>query len=630
MIKQNENGNFPLGVTKIDGGVHISASLYGESCNLLLFEKESCRKIPFSKEQKVGTVWSMTLLGEDFSEIEYAFEVDGKEMPDHYGCAFSGREVWGELQTVKTPMRTPFLLEPFDWEGDSPLKIPYEETILYRIHPRGFTRHFSSKVKDKGTFKGIQEKISYIKELGVTALELMPPNEFEEVIMPDKTGGNPYGKETPTGKVNYWGYTGGFHFAPKASYASGNEKHPVTEFKELVKCLHKNQIELIIELYFSGQEVPSMVLDVIRFWVREYHIDGIHLVGFADAGLLISDPYLADTKLFSTSWEHIPYQGKRCLGEYNDGFLVDMRRLLRGDEDQLSHLIFRSRRNPKEYGVIHYIANTNGFTAMDMVSYDMKHNEENGEQNRDGSSWNYSWNCGVEGPTRRQKVLDMRKKQLRNAFLLLFLSQGTPLILSGDEFGSTKKGNNNSYCQDNEISWLNWKLLNTNRDIYEFVRYVISFRKKHPVFHMKEEPKNIDYLACGYPDVSYHGVKTWCPEFDNFQRQLGILYCGMYGQKPDGSFDDFFFVVYNTHWEPHEFALPNLPKSMAWHIAFNTDEQNRNGIYEEGAELLLEDQKRFTVPDRSIVVFIGLDQREVSGKKQTLYGKRKVGYKNEK
>ena len=270
----------------------------------------------------------------------------------------------------------------------------------------------------------------------------------------------------------------------------------------------------------------------------------------------------------------------------------------------MKNLAFRTRRNPAGYGVINYMANTNGFSMMDMVSYDTRHNEENGEKNQDGSPYNYSWNCGVEGPTKRKKVMELRKKQLRNAFLLLLLSQGTPLIMAGDEFGNSQSGNNNAYCQDNEVSWLNWNLVRTNQDILEFVKAVIAFRKAHPVFHMPKEPKIMDYLACGFPDVSYHGVKAWCPEFDNFRRQLGIFYCGEYGKRPDGTPDNNFYVAYNMHWEPHEFDLPNLPKKERWHVAFHTDKTDEKGIYPEGKEHQAEG-KRFLVPPRSIVVLVG-------------------------
>lgn len=388
-----------------------------------------------------------------------------------------------------------------------------------------------------------------------------------------------------------------------------------------MKELHQNGLELIIELYFTGKESAAVISEAVRFWVREYHVDGVHLVGIAGCPALRDDPWLSETKLFAAFWEE-ETPGRRHLAEYNDGFLIDMRRLLKGDEDQMNSLIFRNRRNPKGYGVINYMANTNGFTLMDAVTYEMKHNEQNGENNQDGSSWNYTWNCGVEGPSRKKKVAAMRRKQIRNALLMLFLSQGTPLLLSGDEFGFSKGGNNNSYCQDNETSWLDWGLLKTNRDIFEFTKQVIAFRKKHPVFHMAQEPKVMDYLACGHPDVSYHGVKAWCPEFENFRRQLGIMYCGEYAKKADNTPDDYFFTAYNMHWEPHEFALPKLPKGMKWHLAFNTDDRERNGIYEEGEEPCLEQQKQFLVPARTIVVFIGLKERaeenrgEKRGKKE--------------
>ena len=390
--------------------------------------------------------------------------------PDPYGRSFVGRETWGDLENAGKLLKSRAEEAKFDWEGDKTLQIPYEDMVMYRIHVRGFTRHPSSKTHDKGTFRAVLDKIPYLKELGITTLEVMPVNEFDEIMMPPSVVGNPYGMDQPTGKLNYWGYAPGFYFAVKASYASGREKSPEWEFRMLVKELHKAGIEIIPELYFSGAESPVFVMDVVRYWIQEFHVDGIHLVGFAPTGLLGNDPYLSRTKLMSTTWDGISGGRTKHLAEYNDGFLVDMRRLLKGDEDQMNNLIFRTKRNPKDHGVINYIANTNGFTMMDMVSYDMKHNEANGENNQDGNSYNYSWNCGIEGPTRRKKLLDLRKKQIRNAVLLVMLSQGTPLLLSGDEFGNTKNGNNNSYCQDNETSWLNWNQLRTNRDLFEFVK----------------------------------------------------------------------------------------------------------------------------------------------------------------
>lgn len=604
-----------MGLTRTDGGIHVSAVAAAKACSLLLFVKEDkngkearfreVRNIPFPEEGKTGHVWSMTLNGA-FDDLYYAFEADGKRFSDPYGRSFAGRERWGWLSHAKRLLLSPVAEPEFDWQGDRPLHIPYEDCIVYRAHVRGLTKHASSGTEHRGTFRGVVDKIPYFKELGITTLELLPPVEFQEVMMPENVEGNPYGTSEPTGRLNYWGYAKAGMFAPKASYADPGT-NPVTEFKYMVRELHKAGLEVVPELYFSGKEVPEFVLETVRFWVREYHVDGIHLTGYAPTVLLAKDPYLADTKLWALSWEaEKPAAGeKKHLGEYNDGFLIDMRRALKGDEEQMSSLIYRNRRNPAETGVLNFMAGTNGFTMMDMVSYDQKHNEANGENNRDGSDYNYSWNCGAEGHVRKKKIQELRSRQLRNAMLLLFLSQGTPVLLAGDEFGNSQNGNNNAYCQDNEISWLNWNLNKWDQALLDFVKHVIAFRKAHPVFHMKQEPRVMDYLACGHPDISYHGVNAWQPEFENFRRQIGILYCGAYAKKPNGENDDFFFVIFNMHWEPHSFALPNLPKNLVWSLAFDTSDSAAGGYYEEGQEHQILNQKNYMVPSRSVLVFQG-------------------------
>ncbi|WP_337551020.1 alpha-amylase [Clostridium sp.] len=628
--------DFTPGIKRTETGMHLCVEAPGTFCHLAIYEtgKKQGVRIPFSPEERVGDLWMMELAGDDFSGLEYTIETEQGELPDPCGRIYTGHERWGDLKAALRPVRCRFPEETYDWEMDQPLKHPYDETILYRLHVRGFTRHTSSGTGERGTFRALTEKIPYLKELGITAVELMMPNEFQEVMMEDGADGNPYATGTPTGRLNYWGYGAGYLFAPKASYTSGKEKEPEREFKDLVKEFHKNDIEVLVELYFTGEESAALAQEAVRFWVYEYHVDGVHLSGFAPAELLASDPLLADTKLLAGSWDGVRVQKTAAapklrerrwhLGEYNEGFLIDMRRVLKGDEDQVGRLIYQTRRNPDAYGVINYMAATNGFTMMDMVSCEQKHNEANGENNRDGSDYNYTWNCGVEGTTRKKKIVQMRKKQLRNAFLLLFLSQGTPMFLAGDEFGNSQNGNNNAYCQDNEISWLNWHQLEANRDIYEFVKYMIAFRKAHPVFHLPVEPKNIDYLVCGHPDVSYHGVKTWCPEFENFRRQLGILYCGEYGRRADGTSDDYFFVAYNMHWEPHEFDLPKLPKGMQWTLCINTDDADNNGICPpeslEAGQEPQEELRQYMVPPRSILVFRGV--KPISGPASEKNGKK--------
>lgn len=589
---------YPMGATILEGGVHFSVEAKGKSCNLILEEEI----ISFLEEDKCGNVWNMRLLRDDLIGKSYCYDVDGVKMPDPYGTSLIGKGVWGEpahLDELKTSIKQ----HEFDWEGDKPLNIPYEDAIVYRAHVRGFTKHKSSGVKAKGTFAGVMEKIPYLKELGITTLELLPIAEFMEIKLPEPASVYACGTQEVSGKLDYWGYQPAFAFVPKAAYSKNED--PVIELKMLVKKLHQAGIELVIELYFTGKESPTFALDVVRYWVREFHLDGVHLTGQAPLSILATDPYLATTKLWTVAWDEQWHKigEPRILGEYNDGFLVDMRRVLKGDEEQMNSLLFRNKRNPRANGVLNYMANTNGFTLMDSVCYERKHNEANGENNQDGNDYNYSWNCGVEGVSRKKKVVELRKQQIRNALLLLFLSQGTPVLLAGDEFGNTQGGNNNAYCQDNEISWLNWNQKKTNRDIFEFVKYLIAFRKEHSVFHMLNEPRVMDYKACGCPDISYHGTKAWQPEFEHFRRELGVMYCGNYGVHGDGSLDDYFFVAYNMHWELHEFALPHLPKTMSWQILFQTDDTDCNGYFEDTLEL--EEQKQVIIPPRTIVVLIG-------------------------
>lgn len=604
---------YPMGAVKMGGGMHFSIASPKEKCSLVFYQKgktEPVQTVPLEEEDKIGDVWNITLTG-NFRGLEYAYLLDDVLTEDPYGRYFTGRETWGEAFPEKAVLHALIEEKEYDWEGDKNPRLSYENIVIYRLHPRGFTRHASSKVKAKGTFLGIMEKIPYLQELGVTAVELLPCVEFLEVVPEDekiwrldkKFQEKKENEEKEN--INYWGFIPGLSFAPKASYCSKKEKYPGWEFKDMVKALHRAGMEVIMDLFFTGQEPENQVLDVLRFWAEEYHVDGFHLVGFAPVSLLASDPYLSQVKLFYPSWEGVRGGKYRRLAEYNDYFENDMRSFLKGNEGMLNSLVFHSRRNPKEYGVINYMANVNGFTMMDSVSYDTKHNESNGENNQDGTDNNYSWNCGVEGPSRKKKIMDLRRKQLRNSWLLTFLSQGTPLILAGDEFGNTQGGNNNAWCQDNEISWLNWNQIKSNKDILDFAKAVIQFRKKHPIFRLSQEPKGLDYLSCGMPDVSYHGTKAWFPEFENFRRQLGILYCGSYAAQETGEEDNCFFVIYNMHGESYEFSVPNLPKGKKWYLAFDTDAKEVNGFYPEGEEKLLEKQKFYTVQPHSIAVLIG-------------------------
>lgn len=616
-IETNEGKIYPLGVTKTQGGFDV-AFVSEKKPALLLFEKGSRKRmarLAFPENARMGNVHYMTVKG-DFTGLEYAFEEEEKEIPDPFGTCFTGREKWGDEKAAERALHTPFeaVKEDFDWEEDRRPEIPANECIVYKIHPRGFSKHASFKGESwkRGTFGAIADKIPYMKELGITTVEMMPPVEFDEVM-----------EDVPR-KINYWGYCCGHSFAPKAAYAGaapGQKKDPIKEFKTLVKALHKAGLELVIELYFDGTQSPSYVVDVLRFWAAEYHVDGIHIVGYAPLETIVKDPYLADLKLWAKNWDEVRLEkgtdrssrakeekkgpGRR-LSAYETGFMLDMRSFLKGDEGMLNQVALHVKDNPDTVASINYMANTNGFTLLDMVSYDHKHNEDNGEENHDGTDYNQSWNCGAEGPVRKKKILALRKRQLKNALTMLFLSQGTPLIMAGDEFGRTQKGNNNAYCQDNEISWLNWNLSDAHKGLYEFAKELISFRKKHSLFHRSTEPTLMDHKSVGLPDVSFHGEKAWCPDFERYSRQLGVFYSASYGENADGSEEPYFYTAYNMHWEPHTFALPNLPSGYSWHQVLDTAEDNMNGFLTEGKEKLLDDQKEALVLARSIQVFAGL------------------------
>ncbi len=633
---------YPLGVNQTEEGVVILFRSSGDEVDLILENADGSEseKIALNKEDRTGDVFRLELSCTDLTELTYRFEVDGKPADDPQARIVIGREKWNDVSRFGKPLKFKVMKDDFDWGDDVPPEIPYSETIIYRLHVRGFTNHPSSKVKDKGTYAGITEKIPYLKGLGVTAVELMPVTEFDE-IMSTGNDGSPMSSPQPSGLVNYWGYGPSFKYALKSAYASGDGMSPENEFKTMVKSLHSAGLECITEMYYTGSETPDEVLGALRYWVEEYHVDGFKLSGFAPTDMIAADPFLSRTKLIAESWQNIPDKGagyyrmpgdhvisvkEKHLAECNTGFEDDMRRFLKGDEGMINALEFRTRNNPASFAVINYMASTNGFTMMDMVSYERKHNEGNGENNRDGSDVNYSWNCGAEGPTRKRKVTDLRKRQLMNAYLLLFLSQGVPMILAGDEFGNSKGGNNNSWCQDNDTSWLNWKLLDTNRDLFNFVKSLIAFRKAHPIFHMEFEPRIMDYRSLGLPDVSYHGEKAWRPEYENFRREFGILYFGAYAKKPDGTGDDTFFVIYNMHWEPHKIGIPRLPKGNLWHVLCDTSKGLAAADMRSCDPEPVPDQLEFEAAPRSITVLVGCPDPEAKEAKNK--NKRTGGKKN--
>jgi len=583
-------------------GVRFAANAADVSeCSLLLYRRGSTSilmEIPLKQAGERTNICAVEVCGLEPAKYEYNFRMDGRVVTDPYAACVSGRRVWGRLCTPDKEHsvrgRIPF--SDFDWEEDQPLVRPYSETVIYCLHVRGFTKDSSSRVLHRGTFLGVAEKIPYLTDLGINAVELLPCYDFFE-------------RNEKSGHINYWGYTPGFYFAPKASYCAADD--PVSEFKTMVKSFHKSGIEVYLQFHFEDDTNPVVIQDALRYWTEEYHIDGFHVSGkTVPLDILALDPRLCNIKLMTEWFEEERYSDRKIprkhLAEYNDGFKNDIRRFIKGDEDQLKNFLYRFNRCPQDRGVINYVAGAQGFTLMDMVSYDRKHNEENGEQNQDGTSYNYSWNCGEEGPSRKKNIRALRTKVRMNAVLLTFLSQGTPMLLSGDEFGNTKYGNNNSYCQDSKVSWLDWNDLYKNRAFCEFVKTLIAFRKEHPVLRREEPFQMLDTLSCGYPDLSYHGREPWAAEFENYSRQTGILYCGLYAAKEGGN-DDFIYIGCNMHWIRHELSLPDLPSGLNWQLRLCTDSENKSTVLKESKspKRMLAD-----IPPRSIVVLCS------SGKQQ--------------
>lgn len=606
-IKTYRGNPLVMGATVVGDAVNFAITAkVGSMCEVILYEQgknEEAVRIPFENGQVIGNVYAMSVKGIDYTKYYYNFSVDGKIVTDEYAKALSGKKQWGKdcdhLQGI-------IINDDYDWQQDAPLNIPFDETILYRMHVRGFTKHSSSKVKHKGTYLGIVDKIPYLKELGVTMIELMPAYEFQEVKKEQATSmRGQFSIEAPV--LNYWGYTEAYTFAPKAAFAYGNTPgSEVEEFKYLVRELHKNGIEISMEFFFPQGTNPNFILECLHYWVMEYHIDGIHAnCEEAVMRMIEADNLLCTTKIFTYSFTNNTdfYSKKsetRNLANFNDDFMVSVRKFIKGDEDMLNTMSYKIKANPPGAAVVNYVANHNTFTLYDMVSYDKKYNEANGENNRDGAVYNYSWNCGAEGDTRKRKIMDLRKRQMKNALCLVFLSQGVPMIYAGDEMCNSQKGNNNPYCLDNEISWTNWNTNSMAKEILAFTKMLIAFRKKHKVLHLSEETRQMDYKSYGLPDMSYHGTKAWYADFSHFNRHFSVMYCGKYALVDGKEEEQDIYIAYNMYWEKQQFGVPSARNKKKWHVVFSTD----NGENPENIERI------YHVPGRSVSVLVAGDMKE--------------------
>lgn len=604
-----------MGVTAADGAYNFSVRALEDEIVLELYapgQKKPEYSIKLDSSYKFGDIFAVRLDAIDLEDYYYRYMSGGRYIPDLYSKMIVGTEKFGSGDRNDLVL-SKVQIAPFDWKGDVSPALSMDETILYKLHVRGFTKSRTSGVepRHRGCFTGIIEKLPYLKELGVTTLELMPAYEFDEAsrfLEPAGLSADAGDRQMHTHRrrINYWGYQGGYYFAPKAAYTSAaavKAQDYTTELKELIRQLHRNHMEIIMEFYFPHEDA-YVILDCLRYWVTQYHIDGVHL--YCDECRLnevLEDPVLSRTKIFMVYWNgERRANGCKNIGNYNTGFSEAAKRLLKGDENQLPDFARASRANPRQSANINYITNHNGFTLMDLVCYDRKHNEANGEDNRDGENFNYSWNCGVEGPSNKKKINELRMAQIRNAFLMLLTAQGTPLILAGDEFGNSQGGNNNPYCIDGETTWLEWKKTIWAGKITEFVRQAIQFRKEYGILHMEEELEASDSLSCGYPDVSYHGDNAWFSRMESFERSIGIMYCCKYTrQNPQ---DEVLYIGYNLHWEPHKLALPHLPEGNQWTILLTTNDRNSYMV----------DSREVLVPPRSIIVLSGDISRPVTEK----------------
>jgi glycogen operon protein len=564
-----------------------------------------------------------------------------------------------------TYLRRCFLPEKeFDWEGDRPLNRHLSETLIYELHVRGFTNHQSASVLAPGTFRGLTEKIPWLLSLGVTAVELMPVNEFDEVA--DERV-NP---QTGERLVNFWGYNSCAFFAPKASYAaSALEGGQVNEFREMVKEFHKAGIEIILDVVFNhtGEggaggpvvsfkgldndvyymiddeggyrnysgcgntmncnhpRVRKLIMDCLHYWVAEMHVDGFRfdlasVLGRDSQGNVLAnppvleeiaqDPILASTKIIAEAWDaaglyqvgSFPAWGR--WAEWNGRYRDDVRRFLRGDEGSSSALATRIAGSSDLYAddgrspqhSINFVTCHDGFTLHDLFSYEEKHNLGNGENDRDGDNCNLSSNLGVEGPTVRTGVQRLRRRQARNALVIMMLSQGTPMLLAGDEFMRSQAGNNNAYCQDNEISWVDWSLAEREKTQVEFFRRMIKLRSRFASLRRESFFTGEIEPGCLVPDISWHGCKPGEPDFEAGKPLLAFL---LAGGKTAGGCEPAIYAACNMTLRPKTFVLPTSPDGD-WRVKVDTV---RGIVYQDGSVPLVE-VDRIRVRARSIIVLV--------------------------
>lgn len=666
------------GATAIPCGVNFTVhSVNATYCELLLYNRESDEPfavLPFPESYRVGYVYSMIVFGLNIEEFEYAYHLDGpydlqkghifdRKAPllDPYARAVTGQSGWGHEFEKGKFYKARVVEDSFDWGDIESSRLPMSDLIIYEMHVRGFTQHSTSGVLHPGTFLGLREKLGYLKDLGVNAIELMPIFEFDEM----RDSRNHEGHQL----LDYWGYNPVGFFAPNTSYTAGVEyNREGNELKQLINACKQEGFEVILDVVFNhtaeGNEhgpffsfkgfdnsiyymltpqgyyhnfsgcgntvncnhpiVQQMIIESLRNWVVHYRVDGFRfdlasILGRNEDGTpmkkppllqgLAFDPVLGGVKLIAEAWDAGglyqvgSFPSFSRWAEWNGKYRDDMRSFLKGDSGYAVAAMNRIAGSTDIYNVddrgdnasVNFITCHDGFTLHDLYSYNEKHNLANGWDNTDGTNDNRSWNCGVEGPTHNEEILKLRRRMMKNACAVLMCSRGTPMFFSGDEFCNTQFGNNNPYCQDNEISWLNWAMLEDNQDMFAFFKAMIEFRKMHRVVRRAGEEG-----SSGLPDTSFHGEKAWKPDSGQDNRSVAVMFAGACEQNADT--DDIVYIAVNAHWDPREMEVPLLPMGYSWRIQCNTGAEKADEVLpkRENARLMVQD--KIMLQPRSVMV----------------------------
>ena len=668
------------GACVASNGVSFTINSHGATrCTLLLFKPQAPKpyaRIPFPDSYRIGDTYSMLVFDIKPDEFEYAFSFDGPYEPakgllfneenvllDPYSRAVTGQRKWGEKPEGGKDFeyRARVVKSNFDWGNIKQLEQPFEDLVIYETHVRGYTKDKSSGVSAPGTFAGLKDKIPYLKDLGINAVELMPIFEFDEMESARVVDG--------VQLYNYWGYNTVSFFAPNTSYAFNEEhNHEGDELKSLIKALKENGIEVFLDVVFNhtaeGNEmgpcfsfkgidnnvyymltpdahyynfsgcgnvmncnhpvVRNFIIDCLRHWAIEYRVDGFRfdlasILGRDQNGApmanppilesLAFDPVLGKMKLIAEAWDAGglyqvgSFPSWNRWAEWNGRYRDDMRSFLKGDDVMAGNAITRitgSRDlySPESRGhkaSVNFLTCHDGFTLYDLYSYNEKHNEKNGWNNTDGDNNGHSWNCGAEGETDDPNVNGLRRRLIKNAFAALLCSRGPAMFFAGDEFCNTQFGNNNAYCQDNIISWLDWSRLEEFKEIHDFVRHMIQFRKEHPILRKMTKPS-----SCQFPEISVHNGTPSNASTDYKTKLIGIMYAG---RNEEDTEDDIVFYCMNAYWEPLVMQLPVLPNGKHWHVDTNTNAEYFDGEdFTAKTELLGVNTIR--VPARTTIILV--------------------------